>query len=79
MGGVGAEALEVEVGVAAFLDDGEEGGVDLADGFAGGGDVVGGLDDGGGGDYVVGDADFGAGAGIGADGLDRDAVAEDGT
>ncbi len=58
LGGVGAVVGEVGVGVFAFHDGGEVAGVLFAHGFAGGGDVLWRLDDGGAGFGVFGEADF---------------------
>ena len=69
---------EVSVGVFAFHDGGEIAGVGFAHGLAGGGDVLGCFDDRDAGGGVFGEADFGAGLGVGADGLDSEAVGEHG-
>ena len=69
---------EVGVSVFAFHDGGEVAGVGFAIGLGGGGDVLGGFDDRDGGGGVFGEADFGAGFGVGADGLNAEAVGENG-
>ena len=68
---------EVGIGVAAFHDGGEVAGVDFAIGLGGGGDVLGGFDDGNAGGGVFGETDLSAGLGVGADGLDAEAVGEE--
>src|ERR1700731_3721609 len=69
LGRVGCGVGEVGVGVAALHDGGEVAGVGFAHGFLCCGDVLGCFDDRDAGGGVFGEANFGAGFGVGADGL----------
>ncbi len=69
---------EIGVGVLAFEDGGQVAGVLFARGLAGCGDVFGGLDDRSAGFGVFGEANFDSGLRVGADGLNAEAVREDG-
>ena len=78
LGASAPSVCEVGVGVFAFHDDGEVPAFSSRMAFAGCGDVLGGFDDGNAGAGVFGEADFGAGLGVGADGLHAEAVGEHG-
>src|SRR6202012_1279307 len=67
---------EVGIGVFAFHDGGEAAGVDFAIRFGGGRYMLRRFDDGNRSGRVLGEADFGAGFGVSADGLDPAAVGD---
>ena len=76
LGGLAARLGEVGVGVAALQHHRHEAGIPLPGGHLGRLDVLGGVDDGDGDADVLGKPDLGVGWAMGADGLDREAVAQ---